>query len=183
MVLLPKTYEVKSSKALPVLEAIRLAWDRIKPCRFYLLWVVQPEITIWLQEMLSEEIRQSCVVMERIPRAQVLELMVQARVMLAPSLSDGIPNSMLEAMACGAFPVVSPLGTITPVVEDGQHVLFARNLYPQEIATALERAMTDDRLVDQAARKNLELVKKIANRDLVRSRVLAFYQDLCRRKP
>jgi hypothetical protein len=43
--------------------------------------------------------------------------MARSRVMLAPSLVDGIPNSLYAAMACGAFPIVSPLDTITTVVE------------------------------------------------------------------
>ena len=104
--------------------------------------------------------------------------MTRARVMLAPSLVDGTPNSMFEAMAAGALPIVSPLETIRPLVEDEQNVLFARNLYPEEIAAALVRAMTDDALVDEAARRNLELVARIADRDEVRARVVKFYESL-----
>jgi glycosyltransferase involved in cell wall biosynthesis len=91
---------------------------------------------------------------------------------------DGTPNSMFEAMAAGALPIVSPLETIVPVVEDGRNVLFARNLYPEEIASALVRAMTDDALVDEAARRNLELVSRVADRDEVRARVVKFYESL-----
>ena len=84
--------------------------------------------------------------------------------MLAPSLTDGIPNTLYEAMAAGAFPIVSPLDTIQPIVKNERNVLFARNLYPQEIAEALCRAMHDDELVDHAAERNLKLVRKIADR-------------------
>jgi glycosyltransferase involved in cell wall biosynthesis len=124
----PKTYEVPSSKALPVFEALKICWERIRPCRIYMLWAVQPEICIWFKKMLPEEIRSNCEVSERIPRRQVLDLMAKARVMLAPSLSDGVPNTMLEAMACGAFSIVSPIETITSLVENRKNVLFARNL-------------------------------------------------------
>jgi glycosyltransferase involved in cell wall biosynthesis len=85
---------------------------------------------------------------------------------------------MFEAMAAGALPIVSPLETILPLVEEGQNVLFARNLYPEEIAAALIRAMTDDELVNAVARRNLDLVKRIANRDEVRARVVKFYESL-----
>jgi uncharacterized protein (DUF2336 family) len=70
------------------------------------------------------------------------------------------------------------LETIQPVVEEERNVLFARNLYPEEIANALVRAMSDDELVDAAAEKNLELVRRIANRAEIRSRVVAFYEEL-----
>ncbi|MBI4849799.1 MAG: glycosyltransferase family 4 protein [Nitrospirae bacterium] len=174
----PKTYEVPSSKALPVFEAIRIAWDRIKPCRIYMLWTVQPEIKIWFQKMLPEDIRNSCSIMDKIPRQQVLDLMAKARVMLAPSLSDGVPNSMLEAMACGAFPIVSPIETIAPVVENRLNVLFARNLFPHEIAEALSEAMTDDELVDNAARRNVGHAKKLADRSLIRQKLVEYYNRL-----
>jgi glycosyltransferase involved in cell wall biosynthesis len=98
--------------------------------------------------------------------------------MQAPSLVDGVPNSLYEAMAFGALPIVSPLATITPVVKQDENVLFARNLYPDEIAAALVRALTDDALVDGAAQYNLRLVEKIANRQTIRKQVINFYNKL-----
>jgi hypothetical protein len=85
---------------------------------------------------------------------------------------------MLEAMALGAFPIVSPLETITPVVKDPDNVLFARNLYPNEVAAALERAMKDDSLVDKAAMTNLELIGRIANRAKIAPRLIEYYKGL-----
>jgi glycosyltransferase involved in cell wall biosynthesis len=107
-----------------------------------------------------------------------MDLMLQARVMLAPSLIDGTPNVMFEAMAAGAFPILSPLDTITGLVEQGRNVLFARNLYPEEIAEALIRAMSDDELVNRAAELNLELVGRLANRKEIRPRVVHFYESM-----
>ena len=101
--------------------------------------------------------------------------------MLAPSLIDGVPNSLYEAMAFGALPIVSPLETIMPIVKQDKNVLFARNLYPDEIAAALVRAMTDDALVDKVAQNNLRLVEKIANRQTIRKQVIDFYYNLLRK--
>jgi len=99
---------------------------------------------------------------------------------LAPSLVDGTPNSMFEAMATGAFPVLSPLDTIRPLLRDGCNVLFARNLYPDEIGDALARAMTDDALVDAAAERNLRLVRELADRSSIRPRVVSLYDMIAR---
>lgn len=172
----PKAYDSAWAKMLPAFEALKMIWNRIHPFEIHMLSMTA-ESRMWFWS-LPEEIRRSCRVRERVARAEVLELMSKARVMLAPALIDGIPNSLYEAMACGAFPIVSPLETIVPVVKNEENVLFARNLYPEEIANALERAMTDDALVDQAAQRNLELVGRIANREHIRRRVIEFYESV-----
>jgi glycosyltransferase involved in cell wall biosynthesis len=172
----PKTYECPWSKALPVFEALKLAWNSIKPCTIYML-TVNPEAKMWFFT-LADEIRKNCQTFTGIPREEVISLMTRSRVMLATSLVDGVPNSLYEAMACGSFPIVSPLDTITPIVENGENVLYARNLYPEEIADSLVRAMTDDRLVDDAAKLNVELVTKLANRREIERRVVDYYEKL-----
>ncbi len=176
VILWPKAYECPWSKALPVFDAIKLISDQIQPCKIYML-AMNPEARMWYWA-LPEHIRKNCCIEDRIPRERVLELMVRARVMLAPSLVDGTPNSMFEAMAAGAFPILSPLDTIRPIFEKGGTVLFARNLLPHEIAEALRQAMTDDALVDRAAERNLEVVSKIADRSKIRPRVIEYYQKL-----
>jgi glycosyltransferase involved in cell wall biosynthesis len=174
--IIPKSYEGLQSKVLPVLEALQLAWDYISPCTVHLL-AATPETKLRIQT-LPEEIRDSCQVYDRIPRSEVLSLIADARVMLAPSLVDGVPNVLYEAMVCGAFPIVSPLETLTPIVKNEENVLFARNLYPNEIADALVRAMNDDDLVDNAAQNNLELVRRIANRSDVRRKAIELYTNI-----
>ena len=175
----PKAYDSAWGKMLPTFEALKAVWDRIQPCEIHML-SMNSESNMWFWS-LPEAIRRSCQPRERVARSEVLEIMLKARVMLAPALIDGVPNSLYEAMACGAFPIVSPLETIVPVVKNEENVLFARNLYPNEIAEALGRAMTDDALVDTAAERNLELVRRIASRDLIRPRVIEFYERLAGR--
>ena len=175
----PKAYDSAWGKMLPTFEALKMVWDKIQPCEIHML-SMNAESKMWYWS-LPEAIRRSCRPRERVARAEVLELLPKARVMLAPTLIDGIPNSLYEAMACGSFPILSPIETVLPVVKNEENVLFARNLYPNEIAEALARAMTDDVLVDAAAQKNLELVHRIASRDLIRPRVIEFYERLVRR--
>jgi hypothetical protein len=177
IILWPKAYDSPWSMALPVFEALKMVWDQIKPCEIHMLVMTVPGTRMWYWS-LPEEIRRHCHVEERIPRQKLIEILLQSRVMLAPSLVDGIPNSMLEAMAAGAFPIVSPLDTIARVVKNEENVLFARNLYPDEVAKALIRAMQDDELVDRAAQRNLALVRDIADRATIGPRVVQYYESL-----
>ena len=179
LILWPKAYECPWSKALPVFEALKICGEKIQPCEIHIL-ATTPETLRWYPA-LPATTRERCHIEGRVPRERVFDLMARARVMLAPSLVDGVPNSMYEAMAAGALPIVSPLETIQPVVENERNVLFARNLYPHEIADALIRAMTDDQLVDSIAAQNLPLVHRIANRSTIRPLVVAFYEGIATR--
>jgi len=179
VIVCPKAYDSPWGKVLPTFEAFKMVWERIEPCEIHLLSMTA-ESRMWFWS-LPERIRSACVPRQRVSRAEVLELLPRARVMLAPTLIDGIPNSLYESMACGAFPILSPIETILRVVKSEDNVLFARNLYPNEIADSLALAMTNDALVDKAAQKNVELVRRIANRDLIRPRVIEFYEWLAGR--
>jgi len=177
IILWPKAYESPWSKALPVLEAIRVAWEGIRPCYIYMTAASQGEVYQWFNALPSE-IKKHCYLRNRIPHKQIIDLMCRARVVLIPSLVDGIPNSLWEAMACGAFPIVSPLDTITVLVVERKNVLFARNLYPDEIAKSLVEAMSDDQLVNHACSENLMLVKEFADRKRIREKVINFYREI-----
>ena len=59
-------------------------------------------------------------------------------------------------------------------------MLFARNLYVNEIADAIVRAMTDDALVDSMAKNNLAWVRKFADRAGVRHRACEYYDNVAR---
>jgi glycosyltransferase involved in cell wall biosynthesis len=172
----PKAYECLQSKSLPVFEALKIVWSKISPCKI-IMFAADDETMLWFQT-LPQYIRESSSISYRVPRDEVLNCLINARVMLAPSILDGVPNSLYEAMAAGAFPIVSPLETITPIVRQEQNVLFAGNLYPNEIADALVTAMNDDALIDKAAENNLNLVRKIANRKTIKTNVVNYYQGL-----
>jgi glycosyltransferase involved in cell wall biosynthesis len=177
-IVFPKGYELPWSTCLPVLEALKICWNDIAPCKVHILNIT-PEVQNWFYT-LPLCIRENCILYDRIPREEFFSLVAKARVLLIPSLVDGVPNSLYEAMALGAFPIVSPLETIRSVVENQKNALFARNLYPEEIANAITLAMTNDTLVDRVVETNLELVGNIADRVTIRKNVLEFYENLIR---
>jgi Glycosyl transferases group 1 len=176
IILLPKAYESTWSKALPVMEALKTVWDETAPFDVFLL-ACDEEVSLWITA-LPEGMRKHFHIMPRIPRDEVFSLLLKARIMLAPSLIDGIPNVLYEAMACGAFPIISPLETVKPFATEDRNVLFARNLYPNEIAMAVLKALNDDEFVDRVAKNNRDLIKNYADRKVIKRRVADFYQSV-----
>lgn len=171
----PKSYETIWSKAMPVLFALKNVWDRIQPCEIYML-ATNSEIKLWLST-LPADMQAKMHVFDGIPRQAVLDIMVKSRVLIAPSLVDGVPNSLYEAMACGALPIVSPIPTITSVVGE-KNVLFANNLDQPGLEEAIIKAMTADDLIDEYAKRNLELVRGLADVKPIRRKAIDYYETL-----
>jgi glycosyltransferase involved in cell wall biosynthesis len=70
-------------------------------------------------------------------------LLSQADALLLPSYSEGLPYSLLEAMAAGVVPVVTPVGAIPDVVTDGEHGVIVPPRDAQAIASAIENLSKD----------------------------------------
>jgi len=65
------------------------------------------------------------------------KLLAKADVMLLPSYSEGLPYSLLEAMAAGVVPLATPVGAMPDVVLDGVHGTLVPPANPCAIADAL----------------------------------------------
>lgn len=175
-ILIPKAYECSFSKILPVFEALKLCWEQISPCNI-VMTACNDEASAWFRT-LPEKIRSCTVIEERISHESLIGIMANSRVVLAPSLIDGIPNTLYESMATGAFPIFSPLETFRNLLTEGENILYAKNLYPNEIAGTLAKVMNDDFLVDSAAEMNLNLVRSIADRSVIRKDIVHFYMSI-----
>ena len=63
--------------------------------------------------------------------------------LVMPSLSEGMPYAMVEAMACGRPAVGTPAGGIPELVEEGRTGWLAGSTEARHLAEALERAWSD----------------------------------------
>jgi glycosyltransferase involved in cell wall biosynthesis len=81
-----------------------------------------------------------------------------SRVSVSLSEHDGTPNTLLEAMACGALPIVGDVASTREWIRDGINgiVVSARN--GAGVTAALSRALRDDALVQSARRENERIV-------------------------
>jgi glycosyltransferase involved in cell wall biosynthesis len=64
---------------------------------------------------------------------------------------DGIPNVLMEAMACGVPVVTTGVSGITELVRDGENGLIVEPDRPDELADALHRLLKDPGLAQQLA--------------------------------
>jgi glycosyltransferase involved in cell wall biosynthesis len=70
-------------------------------------------------------------------------LLAQADVLLLPSYSEGLPYALLEAMAAGVVPVVTPVGAVPEVVTEHEHGVFVEPRDAEAIAEAIASLAAD----------------------------------------
>jgi glycosyltransferase involved in cell wall biosynthesis len=64
-------------------------------------------------------------------------------VFVLPSLGEGFPLSVLEAMACGLAPVVSDLPMVRDQLRDGETAIVVAPGDAEALERGLERVLTD----------------------------------------
>jgi glycosyltransferase involved in cell wall biosynthesis len=73
-----------------------------------------------------------------------------------PSIWEAVTLALLEAMACGAAPVVTPLGPFRDVIADGENGLLVPPFSPERLADALVAAYDARTQLGAAARATVE---------------------------
>lgn len=86
-----------------------------------------------------------------VPHDDVPRCLNELRLIILPSVTEGLPNILLEAMACGTPVLASSVGAIPDVVIEGKTGFLLKSTMPEHIA---------ERIIDLFA--NLDLLEKVS---------------------
>jgi len=75
--------------------------------------------------------------------SKLFEVYRRADIFVLPSLSEGIPKTLLEAMASGLPIVATRVGGVPDVIKDGETGLLVEPRSPEQIAKAVQRLIED----------------------------------------
>nr|QNO46305.1 D-inositol-3-phosphate glycosyltransferase [Methanosarcinales archaeon ANME-2c ERB4] len=76
-----------------------------------------------------------------IPHNELPDYLNKLKLVVIPSYTEGLPNLMLEAMACGTPVLATPVGAIPDVIKDGETGFIMKNNSPECIAENVVRAL------------------------------------------
>jgi len=113
-----------------------------------------------------------------IGRNEVLELMGQSFIYIGNSISDGMPNTLLEAIIMESFPIQSnPGGATAEIIEHGKNGYLIED--PEnidEIAVLVKNAVQNPELLKSGIKFNSKYIKPKLDREYVKKIVLKRYE-------
>ncbi len=105
-----------------------------------------------------------------------------SQVMVSPSAHDGTPNTLLEAMACGVFPVVGDIESVREWIKHGENGFLADIQSPENLANSIIAALKKPELRAKAARMNIKIISERAEYGSVMRQAEDFYERVLSEK-
>jgi glycosyltransferase involved in cell wall biosynthesis len=129
----------------------------------------------WIKTMAIEN---SVRLLPTVTQEQLANLFSAAEVSVSPSSHDGTPNTLLESMACGCFPVMGNIESLHEWIIDGENGFFCEESDATSVASCVIRALQNPALRTAAAKINRDLIGARANRAVVMSEAEALYEEV-----
>lgn len=100
-----------------------------------------------------------------LPHSMIPEILCCGDVYISFSSFDGIPNSLLEAMACGLVPVVAELPQLHEVIEHGETGYFVQHGDVKGLASLIRNLYNNREGLSEIAPRCVEQIRKSGSYD------------------
>lgn len=127
----------------------------------------------WLREF---NVGHAVELLAPLPHFEMAEVFRRAQIVVSPSIHDGTPNTLLEGIACGCFPVAGDLESIREWITPNENGLLFDSNNPQSIANALITAIENKNLRSKAAGLNQTIISARAEYKSNMQRAEEFYE-------
>ncbi len=110
-------------------------------------------------------------------QSELWQLFKSCEVTLSLSTHDGTPNTLLEAMTCGCFPIAGDLESLRDWITPGVNGFLVDVAKPAEIARAVIHSFQNANLRKKAKDINFQIISERASRATTRQKLSAFYDE------
>jgi glycosyltransferase involved in cell wall biosynthesis len=95
----------------------------------------------------------------RIPHSTLINYLCDAKLLVLPSLTEGLPSAVVEAMACGTPVLATPVGAICDLIKDGQTGLIIQENSPAYVSERILQILEENELLQNISKRSSEFVK------------------------
>lgn len=138
----------------------------------------QAEARDWVNAL---KIERNVLLLPTLTQQDLWALFHRAKISVSVSQHDGTPNSLLEAMTIGCFPIAGDIESLREWIVPGVNGMLVDPSSPDNLSTAILSALYNDRMRIEAAGLNRERIASDAEISLVRTRIETFYAQVIER--
>jgi glycosyltransferase involved in cell wall biosynthesis len=135
----------------------------------------EPQAVQWLQEL---NISLAVELLPSMSHPEMAESFRRAQIVASPSIHDGTPNTLLEGIACGCFPVAGDLESIREWITPGENGLLFDATDSRSTANAILTAIENKNLRSNAAGLNQNIISERAEYRHNMERAEKFYRQV-----
>jgi glycosyltransferase involved in cell wall biosynthesis len=174
-IILIKGYQGRSGRVIAVLQCLEQLAKEVQEYEI-VVFGADPEVVAYIKKQQLQMLL-SLVFFEKISHNTVMELMGKSFVYIGNSNSDGLPNTLLEAIGMGAFPIQSNPGGVTEeIITNGLNgLLISDSDNLESIKTVLLKALFSRDLLKKGIELNTAKLTPSLERETVKSFVLEAY--------
>lgn len=156
--------------------AIPLVLEKQPKAKFiFALMAGESQALQWIQEL---SVAHAVELLPPLSHSKMGAVFRSAQIVASPSIHDGTPNTLLEGIACGCFPIAGDLESIREwITPDENGLLFDPN-HPRSIADAILTALENENLRKRAAGLNQNMIAARAEYGANMKRVENFYSKV-----
>ena len=135
----------------------------------------EPEALDWIEKL---DLSKSVELLPKVSRKKMGDLYRQAIITVSPSIHDGTPNSLLEGMACGCFPIAGDLESLREWITPEINGLLIDPTDPSALAGAILSTLDRPELRQRAEDINRRLITERAEYFQVMKKAEQFYAQI-----
>jgi glycosyltransferase involved in cell wall biosynthesis len=159
-------------------KAIPLVLTKRPDAKFiFSLMAGEPQVEQWIRAL---DLRHVVELLPPLSHSKMAEVFRRAQIVASPSIHDGTPNSLLEGIACGCFPIAGDLESIREWITPNENGLLFDSTDPQSIAAAILTAIENKNLRANAAGLNQNIIADRAEYWRNMDRAEKFYGEVAK---
>lgn len=173
-----KGYQNWAGRALVGLRALERCSDIIKDYNIMIYCAYTIDVIIAAQLFTKRTgIKTEIIPLDTL-HEEILRQHGNARISIGLSITDAISTSLLEAMVMGSFPIQSNTSCGDEWLKNGYTGILVHPEDPEEIEKAIRKAINDDKLVNEAAKKNYSLLHKRLEKEKIKNEIINNYKRI-----
>ena len=127
-----------------------------------------------LREIEENQLKKYIEVVGGVPHEEVIEYYQKADIFIMPSMEEGFPHVLLEAMACGVPYVASDVGAVREMSSETAQRFLVKPGDVEMFAHKIEALISDEKIYDDFKKEELQKIKEYSLDNIINKFIALF---------